>query len=73
MILKEKEILHLLGKSMLSKGNFFQANSQHCSESPRELTFQQGHGAHRAKHQARYSDDPSFQLSSLRGARTGER
>lgn len=60
MILKEKETLHLLGKTVLPKSNFFQVKKHHWSESHWEVTFQQGHGAPRANHQARLTDGPSF-------------
>ena len=63
MLLKEKEMLHLLGKPILSKGNFFQVNSVQSRPFNKVI----------GKPPGKMHSDPSFQCSSLKVARTGEK
>lgn len=61
MLLKEKEMLHLFGKPILS--NFFQVNSVQSRPFNKVM----------GKPPDKMYSDPSFQFSSLKVARTGEK
>lgn len=63
MLLKEKEMLHLLGKPILSKGNFFQVNSVQSRPFNKVMS----------KPPDKMYSDSSLQFSSLKAAKKGEK